>query len=303
MDYRSFSFTDKIHRSLGPKVHETREDIETIKRMLLSDKPCMIARIGSVEFQALTLTRYYPFSIFLKNRSFRQIQNNAGFFPVSMKSLRDFYKVYKESIKEMDLLVRWRVEELLFCDWLNKKPYVHMYGFHPFFQPEHPWTYALKGKHVLVVHPFAETIESQYNNHRKDLFKNEEMLPEFASLQTIKAVQSIAGNPVGFSTWFEALDWMESEIDKKDFDIALLGCGAYGVPLAAHIKQIGKKAVYVGGVLQLLFGIKSVRFESSKISSPFINEYFVYPSDADRPENADLVEGGCYWGPSKGLKV
>lgn len=67
------------------------------------------------------------------------------------------------------------------------------------------------------------------------------MLPEFASMQTIKAVQSIAGNPVGFSTWFEALDWMKSEIDKKDFDIALLGCGAYGVPLAAHIKQNGKK--------------------------------------------------------------
>ena len=38
---------------------------------------------------------------------------------------------------------------------------------------------------------------------------------------------------------------MKSEIDKKDFDIALLGCGAYGVPLAAHIKQNGKEAVYV----------------------------------------------------------
>ena len=75
------------------------------------------------------------------------------------------------------------------------------------------------------------------------------------------------------------------------------------MPLAAHIKQIGKKAVYVGGVLQLLFGIKSVRFESSKISSPFINEYFVYPSDAERPENANLVEGGCYWGPTSKSSV
>lgn len=297
MEYRSFSFTDKIHKCLGPRIHETREDIETIKRALLSDEPCMIARLGSVELQALALVRYFPLSIFLKKRSFRQIRNNAGFFPVSMKSLKAFYKVYRDAVKEMDLLVRWRVEELLFGDWLNKKKYVHIYGFHPFFQPEHPWTFALKGKRILVVHPFADTIESQYKNHRKDLFENEEMLPEFASLQTVKAVQSIAGNPVGFSTWFEALDWMKTEIDKKDFDIALLGCGAYGVPLAAHIKQIGKKAVYMGGVLQMLFGIKGSRFECSKISSPFINEYFVYPDDADRPENADFVEGGCYWGP------
>ena len=62
----------------------------------------------------IDLVRYYPLSIFLKKRSCRQIQNNAGFFPVSMKSLRDFYNVYKESVKEMDLLVRWRVEELLY---------------------------------------------------------------------------------------------------------------------------------------------------------------------------------------------
>ena len=99
------------------------------------------------------------------------------------------------------------------------------------------------------MHPFSETIESQYKNKKKKLFKNSEVLPEFASLQTIKAVQSIAGNPVGFDTWFDALDWMKSEIDKKDFDIALLGCGAYALPLAAHIKRMGKKVVHMGGVL------------------------------------------------------
>ena len=118
-----------------------------------------------------------------------------------------------------------------------------------FFSQQHPWTYSLKGKKILVVHPFSETIESQYKNKKKKLFKNSEVLPEFASLQTIKAVQSIAGNPVGFDTWFDALDWMKSEIDKKDFDIALLGCGAYALPLAAHIKRMGKKVVHMGGVL------------------------------------------------------
>lgn len=49
---------------------------------------------------------------------------------------------------------------------------------------------------------------------------------------------------------------MKDEIDKRDYDIALIGCGAYGFPLAAHIKRSGKKAVHLGGALQLLFGIK-----------------------------------------------
>lgn len=49
---------------------------------------------------------------------------------------------------------------------------------------------------------------------------------------------------------------MKDEIDKQDYDIALIGCGAYGFPLAAHIKRSGKKAIHLGGALQLLFGIK-----------------------------------------------
>lgn len=297
MKNRTFAFSDKILKFFGPKKHELNEDIDSIKSLLLSDKPCMISRIGSVEFQALTFMRYYPFSFFLKKRSFYQIKNNAGFFPVSMNSLKDFYKLYKDDIKDLDVLVRWRIEELLFSDWFKNKQYVFKPALDYFFLQEHPWTYALKGKRILVIHPFAETIKSQYYYHRTDLFENKEILPEFESLQTIKAVQSNANNPSDFTSWFDALSWMESEIDKIDYDIALLGCGAYGMPLAAYIKRKGKKAIHMGGILQFLFGIKSIRYEGSENTSPYINNFFVYPSDAERPKNANLVEGGCYWGP------
>ena len=74
-----------------------------------------------------------------------------------------------------------------------------------------PWTKALEGKKILVVHPFASTIELQYKK-RNLIFKNN-LLPEF-ELKTIKAVQSIAGNPSEFTDWFEALKWMETEINK-----------------------------------------------------------------------------------------
>lgn len=43
---------------------------------------------------------------------------------------------------------------------------------------------------------------------------------------------------------------MESEIDKADFDVALIECGAYGFPLAAYCKSIGKQGIQIGESLQ-----------------------------------------------------
>ena len=87
-----------------------------------------------------------------------------------------------------------------------------------------------------------------------------------------------------------------SRINAIDFDIAIIGCGAYGMPLAAHVKRIGKKAVHLGGQTQLLFGIKGKRWETGhdKIKSMF-NEHWVYPSNDERPKNFISVESGAYW--------
>lgn len=296
MAYRSFKYSDNIYKLLTPKPAGLEQETKTIIQLLESDKPCMISRFGSGELQTVCLMRYWPWLNVFKNRTYKLIGNNAGFFPVDKRHLEQFYQCYKESTTMMDVLVTWRIEEVLIKDWLKGKRLVQKTTLDHFFELEQPWTQALEGKKVLVVHPFAETIESQYAECRNKLFDNPLVLPEFASLQTVKAVQSIAGNPTGYDTWFEALDWMKSEIDKKDYDIALIGCGAYGLPLAAHVKRMGKKAVHMGGILQFLFGIKSVRYEELEETKNYINHFFVYPSDKDKPKNASLVEGGCYWG-------
>lgn len=295
MKYRTFTFTDDIYSWLSPKPKGVEVDTALIKIILESNKPCMISRFGSTELQTLLYCKFYPLSLSLKKRIFYNIQYASGFFPVTFENLKKFYRLYADDVKDLDLLVSWRIEELFFQNWISKLPEIKKTTLDSFYAHEHPWTYSLKGKKILVVHPFAETIESQYSNKRELLFENKEVLPEFASLQTIKAVQSIAGNPVVFNSWFDALNWMKSEIDKKSFDIALLGCGAYALPLAAHIKRIGKKAVHMGGVLQFLFGITSKRYDENEEYKPYINEHFVYPDARDRPKNASAVEGGCYW--------
>ena len=41
-----------------------------------------------------------------------------------------------------------------------------------------------------------------------------------------------------------------------EFDVAIIGCGAYGLPLAVEAKRMGKQAIHMGGATQVLFGIK-----------------------------------------------
>ena len=63
---------------------------------------------------------------------------------------------------------------------------------------------------------------------------------------------------------------------------------------------LGKKAVHLGGSLQLLFGIKGKRWEDPNYNknynySELMNEYWIRPDERFKPQNAAQVEGGCYW--------
>ena len=88
---------------------------------------------------------------------------------------------------------------------------------------------------------------------------------------------------------------MQRRVQKIDFDIALVGCGAYGMPLAAHCKQMGKQAVHLAGWLQVLFGIKGTRWDNNPRVSKFYNEYWIRPSQQNRPQGVEKVENACYW--------
>lgn len=252
----------------------------------------MVARFGAVEIKAILYKSFPWLSMFLKEYTYRHIGNNAGFFPVNESLLKRYTLLMKEDMRFLDVLASWRPEEILFRKVLRNCKKIRLGDLGPNFTKS-SWTQSLKGKKVLVIHPFAKTIKSQYEKNRSKLFGeySDYVLPEFASLQVIQAVQTIAANRAGFETWFDALEYMEREIDKCDFDVALIGCGAYGFPLAAYCKKIGKQGIHVGGPLQLYFGIKGKRWENYG----FYNEYWVNPDESEKPKNLKKVEGGCYW--------
>lgn len=284
---------------------------EIIFNRLAGNKPCMIARYGG--FELSTIVNYLGIKQgkqnawkYIKGEALEwwwndclinHLSTNAGFFPPLYEKIEQFCRLMLEDTRQVDILVSWQQREYYVRPYYKNIPTIGFEELNPFWA-EHPWTKALKGKKVLVIHPFATSIQKQYAENRENLFQNKEVLPEF-ELQTIQAVQSLGGVSNGFKDWFEALHWMEQEIDKHDFDIALIGCGAYGFPLAAYVKRMGKKAVHMGGSLQLLFGIRGKRWEGNYNPtynySALMNEYWVKPEQSEMPANASQVEGGCYW--------
>ncbi|MBD5367557.1 MAG: hypothetical protein HDR82_11270 [Bacteroides sp.] len=292
---------------------------DLIYDVLTNDNPCMISRFGTTEIgivnNYLTAHSSEPMSRrminYIKDNTglpwwdtliFKFMHVYSGIFPETIDTLDRFSERYLQDIPEIDLLGSFNYTERfmpLRKDVIN----VHLECLYPFFV-ERPWTRALKGKKVLVIHPFIDTIKQQHARHDK-VFENKEVFPEY-ELLTVKAVQSVAGTKVPFKDWFEALKYMEDEISKLDFDFAIIGCGAYGLPLAAHVKRMGKKALHLGGGSQLLFGIKGKRWDNNRYHwrdlpqldtnySRLYNEYWTRANQNETPKSATKVEGACYW--------
>ena len=283
-----------------------------IREKLLSPEPCMLSRFGAVEIgcvvnylgiyhQKRKIIKYIKgeaFPWWWEEETMYPMRNNAGFFSATPELLKRFSEMMIEDMPLIDILASGRFEEEYFSKELQNAYKIDFEPYNPFWS-DVPWTAALENKKVLVVHPFAETIQKQYL--RKELIhKDPRVLPTF-DLQTIKAIQTIGNQGDGrFETWFDALEFMKNEIDKMDYDVCLLGCGAYGMPLAAHVKRSGKKAVHLGGSLQLLFGIRGARWENSNYNATYnysklMNEFWVKPSATETPSKAQQVEEGCYW--------
>jgi len=273
---------------------------QMLRDAILTNKPFMGTRIGGVEFSCLVRYlkikdrwwKYFPLGIQ------SQMKNNAGVINANSKILEKVSRRYLSDLEAVDIMGIWEKPEepAIFSNYCPQAKLTHLRFFDPIITTIDPsWTYALAGKKVVIIHPFEDTIFSQYSK-REHLFPGLKILPKF-ELITLKAVQSIASEPTPFLSWFEALQSMEDQLTQLDFDVVLIAAGAYGLPLAAHAKRLGKTAIHIGGCLQLLFGIIGQRWlmHSPKVSA-LMNAYWTTPSYDETPKKYQKVEGGTYWG-------
>lgn len=266
-----------------------------IKNVINTGTPFMAGRFGANELSAIKTFDFEITSKYQKTLSILGL--NAGFFPQTIDAGMHFKDIMISEIPSADLIGIW---PLPFEGYYLKQygspdlKYTWLRYLEPWQCIESPWSAALKGKKVLVIHPFAESIAKQYKK-RELLFPKTGILPQF-DLEILQSVQTSGGNiDSRFHDWFEALNWMKKEVSKKSFDIALLGCGAYGFPLAAHIKKEGRQAIHLGGATQILFGIMGTRWENDPAVQKLKNDAWIRPSNSERPKNASNIENACYW--------
>lgn len=276
-----------------------QEGNDHIAELVSRNEPLLVARLGSVELSCL---HFYLEKRDGNGRKYSgkikaTMANPAGFFPVDDASLDAFANLYLEHLPNIDAMGVWfNPYEDVICNTLCKNAELVDFDCLEPFRFNNPWSSRLAGRKVLVVHPFVESIKKQYAEKRHLLFSSSDVLPDF-ELKTLRTVQSIAGSPVNFATWFDAYHHMCDEIAKIDFDICIIGAGAYGLPLASFAKQLGKQAIHLGGVTQILFGIKGRRWEREYADSTakLFNEHWVRPLPTETPTNKDNIEKGCYW--------
>jgi hypothetical protein len=288
-----------------------------IVRKLSSNQNFVIPRISGIENNIAVFARIGRNSLtippdimnYFKN-VVPAMKNNAGIKLSSLESIMKYSEMYLKAFDNAEM----------YCGWESQGNYIHHIAqshaymkneysskqivwsfaldiFHYIF--EVPWTHSLRGKRILVISPFEtsilEKIPVKSKIYQKD-GQDVDLFPE-CEIVTIKPPQTQADEQSRefdkeFADFIVKLDAI-----RDTYDIALVSAGGYGNLICNHIYESGKSAIYVGGVLQMYFGILGNRWlqERPDIVRLFMNEYWSRPKTEEKPKNCEKVEKGCYW--------
>ncbi len=280
------------YKSIYSRFLSLDETQVSISAGIESGQGFMISRLGSNEAKCAG-EHFFKNSRFSKV-SFDKMSREAGFFPAEKQALEQFSEMTRASLGVSDLLGVWNTDfqHQLLAEFASQSRFCELGSLEPFFS-DMPWTQSLSGKRVLVVNPFETSIIRNYAD-RAELPLINRLLPEF-HLTVLRPPLTLAGNIVNNSSWFDELARLRDQVQEINFDVAILGCGSYGMPLAAFVKELGRVAIHLGGSTQLLFGVKGARWASRKDFSEKFEGSWRFPDESERPSNFKAVEGGCYW--------
>jgi hypothetical protein len=99
-----------------------------------------------------------------------------------------------------------------------------------------------------------------------------------------------------YPTVLDLFEAIRHELEARRFDVALIAAAGLAVPIAAHVKRLGKVAIDVGGHLQVVFGILGRRWRRwSDWQERYVTEAWIDMPERYRPEETGVCDDGAYW--------
>ena len=308
-DHLKIAYSDKYnHKKSNTKLHEY------ISKKIENNQNFIIPRISCVETQYATFTMMVTLPQYKEQlpKLLKTLQgdtismkNNAGIKLTSMESVLKYSQLYFEAFNLCDFYCGWapfdnvykniHIAHQVLDHYLKKKDSVYSEAldiFHYIYLT--PWTTALRGKRMLMVSNFAESIEEKINI-RKEIY-GIDLFPE-CEIITIRPPQT-QGSEESEEFDIELKKFTKRLDEIKDqYDIALVSCGGYGSLVCSHIYKSGKSAIYIGGVLQMYWGILGNRWFENRpdIIRLFLNKHWTRAKDSEKPQDYQKIEDSCYW--------
>ena len=236
----------------------------------------------------------------------------AGIQFLSQDDVKTFVRMYNNACKNSSVLSVWSggmyTQAKIYYDFLKKmypdKKRICAQALEPFYfmnDANYKCDSIYKNKRVLVITSHKETTLLQLQKQR-DVF-DKPIFSTSTEFHVYKPVQQNCGNHDDQS-WTKHLASMQNDLkalyDEKHYDVALVSCGGFGMILSDYIySELNKSVIYVGGGIQLYFGIIGNRWTQHPVISKLINDKWTHVLDVDKPKtlslNSRICENNCYW--------
>jgi hypothetical protein len=274
-----------------------------IARLKEAHTGMIYGKIGTTELLALEFSERFfqpswPSGLSWQRQAER-LYLDSGVFPPEREQFHQFLETYRKSVGALDGIVLWQEAAFLRAYERSLTDSLCPRAIRLSHQVLSPFSVLpeICSLRWLVVSPFIRTMKMQESRLSEVHF----FYPWHRQLK------QVAGRPVylrcpqfsymeksPYRNWTEGVEKLTEQALQLDFDLALVGAGAWSLPLLANLKRAGKKGIHLGGTTQLVFGIKGRRWDQKGWNMPY-NHFWVRPLPEETPEGHMRKEDGCYW--------
>jgi hypothetical protein len=281
--------------------NDNKKLYDYIKLKIENNEKFIIPRVAGVESNTAYLKSILSARVDV-------MKNNAGIYLTNQKSVEKYSEHYFKAFKNCQMFFGWEKNGEVYRgiaasqEWTKNQicsDNTQMIWacaldiFHYIYSI--PWTLSLKGKRILIVSAFIDSIEKKIEN-RKNIY-GIDLFPD-CTFEFIRP--PMTQGTIHSEEWDIELKKFTDRLDEmRDlYDVALVSSGGYGNLICNYIfEEHNKSAIYVGGVLQMYFGISGGRWfnERASVMRMFLNSDWSRPMESERPTGYQGIEKSCYW--------